>query len=178
MDQSDFDCLIEHYPRIRRAALVLSNGDTWDADDLAQETMLQAARGWRRFAGDSQVHTWLYSILLNQHRRRLRSRGRWWRSWMEWFDRQPHSADETPDGLLEREEWRKSIWSAVAELPQAQMQAVLLRYAENLSYEQIADVMHCPVGTVKSRLHHGLAALEKKLGKFEMAVTAEQPTHR
>ncbi|HET6878891.1 MAG TPA: sigma-70 family RNA polymerase sigma factor [Pirellulales bacterium] len=163
MDQSNFDRLIEHYPRIRRAALVLSNGNAWDADDLAQETMLQAARGWRSFAGASQDHTWLYSILLNLHRRKLRSKGRWWRAWMEWLERRPN-AEELPDERLANDEWRTTIWSAVAKLPQVQMQTVLLRYAEELTYEQIAEVMRCPVGTVKSRLHHALSALEKMLG--------------
>lgn len=164
MDQRDFDGLTEHYPRIRRAALVLSNGNAWEADDLAQETMLQAARGWHTFAGQSQVHTWLYSILLNQHRRRLRTRGRWWRTWMAWLDRKPRADDDSPDAQLVAEEWRNSLWSAVAELPEAQRQTILLRYSEELSYEQIAAVLRCPVGTVKSRLHHGLAALAKKLG--------------
>jgi RNA polymerase sigma-70 factor (ECF subfamily) len=169
MNQSDFDCLIEHYPRIRRAALVLSHGNVWDADDLAQETMLHAARGWRTFAGASQVHTWLYSILLNQHRRRLRTDGRWWRSWKAWFERKPHSEHDSPDWRMQAEEWRQTIWSAVAELPEVQKQTVLLRYAEELSYEQIAEILRCPVGTVKSRLHHGLSSLERKLGKGEAA---------
>lgn len=177
MDQSDFDRLIEHYPRIRRAALVLSNGKPWDADDLAQETMLQAARGWRSFAGASQVHTWLYSILLNQHRRKLRSKGRWWRAWMEWFERRPH-ADELPEDRLANDEWRTTIWSAVAKLPEAQKQTVLLRYAEELSYEQIAEVMRCPVGTVKSRLHHALAALERMLGNDDASATLAGAANR
>jgi RNA polymerase sigma-70 factor (ECF subfamily) len=160
---SDFEPLIEHYPRIRRAALMLANGNAWDADDLAQETMLHAARGWPAFAGASQVHTWLYSILLNQHRKRLRSSGRWWRSWTEWFERRP-PADDSPQKQIEADEWRRSLWAAVAELPEPQKQAVVLRYAEELTYEQIAEVLGCPLGTVKSRLHHGLAGLAKKLG--------------
>jgi RNA polymerase sigma-70 factor (ECF subfamily) len=97
---------------------------------------------------------------------RLRSKGRWWRSWIEWFERQPRAPTDRPDENLEVDEWRSTLWSAVGELPEPQKQAVLLRYAEDLSYEQIAAVLHCPVGTVKSRLHHGLAALQRKLGKF------------
>ncbi|HWB12391.1 MAG TPA: sigma-70 family RNA polymerase sigma factor [Pirellulales bacterium] len=163
MDPSNFEPLIEHYPRIRRAALVLSNGNAWDADDLAQETMLHAARGWHTFAGASQLHTWLYSILLNQHRKRLRSSGRWWRLWIEWFERRP-PAEDSPQKQVEADEWRRSLWAAVAELPEPQKQAVVLRYAEELTYEQIAEVLNCPLGTVKSRLHHGLAGLTRKLG--------------
>ena len=163
VDEGDFDELIEHYPRIRRAALVLSSGNAWDADDLAQETMLQAARGWRNFSGKSQVHTWLYSIFLNQHRRRLRTAGRWWRTWTTWFERQPQ-CDPSPQAALEADEWRQTLWSAVGELPEVQKQAVVLRWAEELSYDEIAQVLDCPIGTVKSRLHHALAALAKKLG--------------
>jgi RNA polymerase sigma-70 factor (ECF subfamily) len=177
VSQGDFDCLIEHYPRIRRAALVLSNGNAWDADDLAQETMLQAARGWRSFAGSSQVHTWLYSILLNLHRRRLRTAGRWWRTWMVWFERKPMEHD-SPEWQIEAEEWRQTLWSAVAELPEPQKQAVVLRYAEELSYDEIAEVLRCPIGTVKSRLHHGLAALAKKLGSGAMATALAEAMNR
>ena len=163
MDESDFQSLIaSHYPRIRRAALVLSGGNAWDADDLAQETMLQAARGWRGFSGGSRLDTWLFAILLNLHRRRLRSVERGWRVWLGWFARRP-AVDERPERGLQAEEWRESLWSAVAELPEPQKQAVLLRYAEDFSYEAIAEVLGCPIGTVKSRLHHALAALEKKL---------------
>ncbi|HVA46822.1 MAG TPA: sigma-70 family RNA polymerase sigma factor [Pirellulales bacterium] len=178
MDERDFDCLIEHYPRIRRAALMLSNVDAWEADDLAQETMLQAARGWHAFNGASQVHTWLYSILLNQHRRRLRSKGRWWRSWMAWFDQKPGRHDAAPDKQIVAEEWRQSLWSAVAELPEAQKQAILLRYSEDFSYEQIAQVLQCPLGTVKSRLHHGLRALAKKLQNGDAAAAFAELTNR
>lgn len=178
MDQRDVDCLTEHYPRIRRAALMLSNGNCWEADDLAQETMLQAARGWHTFAGASQVHTWLYSILLNQHRRRLRTKGRWWRTWMAWFEGRPGSRDASPDEHLLAEEWRHSLWSAVAELPDAQKQAILLRYSEELSYEQIAEMLRCPVGTVKSRLHHGLAALAKRLRDGDSAAHLMEAINR
>lgn len=178
MDQRDFDGLTEHYPRIRRAALMLSNGNAWEADDLAQETMLQAARGWHTFAGQSQVHTWLYSILLNQHRRRLRTKSRWWRTWMAWFEGKPRDDEVLPGDRLVADEWRTSLWSAVAELPEGQKQAVLLRYSEELSYEQIADVLRCPLGTVKSRLHHGLAALAKKLASAELPANLAETIER
>jgi RNA polymerase sigma-70 factor, ECF subfamily len=169
VDDNDFQGLIaSHYPRIRRAALVLSGGNDWDADDLAQETMLQAARGWRRFSGRSRPETWLFAILLNLHRRRLRSAERGWRVWLGWFAARP-TVDERPDHKLQAEEWGRSLWSAVAELPEPQKQAVLLRYAEDFSYQAIADVLGCPIGTVKSRLHHALAALEQKLSAREPA---------
>lgn len=157
-----------HYPRIRRAALLLSNGNAWDADDLAQETLLHAARGWSRFNAASKVQTWLYSILLNQHQRRHRSNRRLWRRWLRWFERkaQNESADR-PESALVAEEWRNSLWSAVALLPEAQREAVVLRFAEGFAYDEIAEVLGCPIGTVKSRLHHALAALHRQLAEPE-----------
>lgn len=164
MEETDLESLVEAcYPRILRAALVMT-GSRWEADDLAQETFLQAMRSWRRFAGQSRVDTWLYSILLNLHRKRLRSAGRRWQRWLRWFQRtRPTSAADSPDRQLLQEEWRESLWAAVARLPEPQQHAVVLRYSEGLAYEEIAEVLRCPVGTVKSRLHHALAALEKEL---------------
>lgn len=153
-----------HYPRIRRAALLLSNGRAWEADDLAQETLLQAAQGWSRFNGASRTETWLYSILLNQHRRRQRSGRRLWRRWLGWLERSPRDASAgAPDARLVAEEWQSSLWSAVALLPERQREAVVLRFAEGLTYVEIALVLKCPIGTVKSRLHQALATLQKDL---------------
>jgi RNA polymerase sigma-70 factor (ECF subfamily) len=121
-------------------------------------------RSWRRFAGGSRVDTWLYSILLNQHRKRLRSARRRWQRWLQWFHRTPPTGRaDSPDRQLLQEEWRQTLWAAVARLPEPQRHAVVLRYSEGLAYEEIAEVLCCPVGTVKSRLHHALAALEKQL---------------
>ncbi len=157
-----------HYPRIRRAALLLSNGNSWDAEDLAQETILQAARGWSRFNGASRAETWLYSILLNQHRRRLRSGKRLWRRWLSWLERNPpDEAAGAPETRILAEEWQASLWAAVALLPESQREAVVLRYAEDLTYEEIAQVLKCPIGTVKSRLHHALGTLQKDLNKHD-----------
>ncbi len=168
-----------HYPRIRRAALFLSNGNGWDADDLAQETLLQAARGWARFSGSDRVGTWLYTILLNQHRRKLRSAGRMWRRCLGWLAQNPETTfNHGPDERLLSEEWQSTLWSAVARLPEPQRHALVLRYAEELSCEQIAEVLGCPIGTVKSRLHHALAALAKNLSSEDLArpsVTTKQP---
>ncbi len=152
-----------HYARIYRAALLMT-GSAWDADDLAQETFLQALSGLDRFAAESRVGTWLYAILVNQHRRQIRGRTRLWRRWQRWLDRGPRqTGDESPDRRMLLEEWQQSLWRAVAELPAPQRHALVLRYSEGLTYGRIAAVLGCPEGTVKSRLHHALAALQEKL---------------
>lgn len=161
----EFETLIErHYPRIRRAAMLLT-GDAWDAEDLAQETFLQAMQGWHRFAPTHRVETWLYAILVNLDRKRRRRHVRGWRQIAKWFARQDSDTDRlSPSYAVEVQEWRKSVWRAVASLPERQQHVIVLRYAEGLSYEEIAKVMDCPTGTVKSRLHHGLGALRNRLG--------------
>ncbi|MBS0260632.1 MAG: RNA polymerase sigma factor [Planctomycetes bacterium] len=165
MDEQDFeDTIAAIYPRIRRAALLLCQGNVWDADDLAQETLLQAADGWSRFRGHSRVETWLYAILMNQHRRRRRSAQRILRRWLGWLENRGQQANrEAPDAGLLATEWKAELWDAVSKLPEAQRETVVLRFAEGLSYEDIAQVLKCPLGTVKSRLHLALGALEKGL---------------
>ncbi len=154
----------QHFARIHRAALVLT-GNPWDADDLAQETFLVLARGADRFAGRSAVYTWLYGILLNLERRERRQTGTRRRKLQvlwgnEAAEDRAAPAAETP---LEVAEWKKSLWAKVAELPDGQRQALVLRFSERLSYEEIAVVLECPLGTVKSRIFNGLASLRELL---------------
>ena len=170
MEEAGLESLVaESYPRILRAALVLT-GNRWDAEDLAQETFLQAIRSWRRFRGKSRADTWLYAILLNRHRSRLRSIRRRRQGWLRWLRRAPARREaDPPDASIEWEEWRDTLWAEVARLSQPQQHAIVLRYSEGLTYEEIAEVLRCPIGTVKSRLHHGLAALGRNLAEDEAA---------
>lgn len=173
VDKADFQTLIErHYAFVLRAALALA-GRACEADDLAQETFLQALRSWQRFDGRSSPRTWLYAILLRVHRKRLRAATRAWRRWLTWFERRhAHAVNHDPDRQILADEWKTSLWSAVAQLPEAQQHALVLRYSEELSYEEIAEVLACPVGTVKSRIHHGLEGLKRRLGDIEPPETA------
>jgi RNA polymerase sigma-70 factor (ECF subfamily) len=184
VSQIDFESLVErHYGRIHRAALVMT-GNVWEADDLAQETFLEALRSLKRFSGNSRIETWLYAILINQHRRRLRTRLRSERRvlrWVHWVWRRPE--DARPEEALELEEWRESVWRHVAQLPEPQRHAIVLRYSEELSYEEIAQALGCPVGTVKSRLHHALASLratfhESPNGRTPRGESPRSPQHR
>lgn len=152
----------EYFERIHRAALVLT-GNPWDADDLAQETFLVLARQPHRFAGRSRIFTWLYGILLNLERRERRRRSTRQRGLRVVSERrQDEGRNEIPAVChLEVDEWKASLWSRVAELPDGQRQTLVLRFSEGLSYEEIAQTLQCPVGTVKSRLFHGLANLRK-----------------
>jgi RNA polymerase sigma-70 factor (ECF subfamily) len=79
---------------------------------------------------------------------------------------------ETP---LVATEWKKSLWAHVHQLPEGQRQSLVLRFSEELKYEQIATILQCPVGTVKSRIFHGLLALKKSLGQSEATAPPAHP---
>ncbi len=153
-----------YFARIHRAAIVLC-GNPWDADDLAQETFLVLARQSDRFEGRSAIYTWLYGILLNLDRRERRRYGLRRRKLRVLWDNQPAEDAAAPgaDAAAEVAEWKKSLWARVARLPDGQRQALVLRFSEGLRYEEIAEVMECPLGTVKSRIFHGLAGLRRIL---------------
>ncbi len=174
-----FESIVEqNYSRVLRTAFVLT-GNAWEAEDLAQETFLQALRARKRFAERSQASTWLHAILLNLYRKGLRADRRRKRRWLSWLQKSSKSVSEAPDQDIERREWQASLWSKVASLPEPQRLAIVLRYAEGMTNGQIAEVLDCPIGTVKSRLHHGLAALQKKLGDRNSTThnTASQQTN-
>ncbi len=153
-----------YFDRIHRAALVLC-GNPWDADDLAQETFLILARQGGSFEGRSSIYTWLYGILLNLDRRERRRWGMRRRKLRVVWDSQPAPEAVSPraDAAAEVKEWKNSLWGRVAQLPEGQRQALVLRFSEGLRYEEIAEAMDCPLGTVKSRIFHGLAALRRVL---------------
>jgi RNA polymerase sigma-70 factor (ECF subfamily) len=154
----------QHFARIHRAALVLC-GNPWDADDLAQETFLVLSRQGNNFEGRSSLYTWLYGILLNLDRRERRRFGMRRRKLRVLWDNQLANVGTTPgaDAFAEVAEWKRSLWARVAKLPDGQRQALVLRFSEGLRYEEIAEVLECPLGTVKSRIFHGLAGLRRIL---------------
>ncbi len=152
----------DYFPRIHRAALVLC-GNPWDADDLAQETFLVLAQQSGRFRGDSQLFTYLYGILLNLDRRERRRHGTRRRALQVMQNEMPQSRYILPaaETAVEVSEWKRSLWSRVAQLPEAQRETLVLRFSEQLRYDEIATVLECPLGTVKSRIFNGLKTLRQ-----------------
>lgn len=168
----------DYYRRIHRAALVMT-GNPSDADDLAQDTFLEAARSAHRFAGRATAYTWLYAILLNQERRRRRRNRTWWRRLQSlWQSSTPsHGTDAAADRPLQVREWLDGLWRHVGRLPERQRHAMTLRYSESLTYEEIASVLDCPAGTAKSHVHHGLKTLRELLKgtEYELATENDGP---
>ncbi|PQO30180.1 RNA polymerase sigma factor [Blastopirellula marina] len=150
-----------YFDRIHRAALLMC-GNAWDADDLAQEVFLIVANDPTKFEGRSSPYTYLYGILLNLERRLRRKRRMHQEKTEKLAQRQDGpAAAVAADVPVVSEEWKRSLWSLASELPDGQRQAIVLRFGEELPYQEIADILGCPLGTVKSRIFHGLGTLRK-----------------
>jgi RNA polymerase sigma-70 factor (ECF subfamily) len=147
--------------------LVRMLGDRAEAEDVTQEVFLAFHRALPAFRGDSKISTWLFRIAKNHCLNRLKYLGR------RGADRhvEIEAADdpsrdegpERPDRALERRRQDERVQAAIAALPEEQRLVVVLREIEGLSYEEIADVLEQPEGTVKSRLHRARLALAKSL---------------
>ena len=130
------------------------------------------ARKADRFEGRSSLYTWLYGILLNLVRRERRSYGVRRDKLRVLWDNESNRPKNIPaaETSIEVAEWKRSLWSYVARLPEGQRDALVLRFSEHLAYDEIAEVMGCPLGTVKSRIFHGLASLREMLSREEADV--------
>ncbi len=171
MKPLDIEAITEQYfARIHRAALVLC-GNPWDADDLAQETFLILARQHDQFQQRSSIYTYLYGILLNLDRRERRRHAMRRKKLKVLWDNGAGSDRTTPaaDTPAEVAEWKQSLWAWVDKLPDGQRHSLVLRFSEGLRYDEIAEALGCPLGTVKSRIFHGLAALKRLMEEEESA---------
>lgn len=166
-----------HQDRLLRQALALC-GNSAAAEDLVAETMIEAWRCLPRFRGDCRFSTWLYGILLHRHQkaqRRAACRPVAWASLIPavterlvaWYEGRI-SEERTPAEVLVRGENYALVRDMVASLPPKQCAVLCLRFFEDASLEEIASVLGCAVGTVKSRLHHGLERLRRHPGMVNL----------
>ena len=141
-----------------------------EIDDVVQEAFIKAYRALPRFRGESAFYTWLYRIAINTAKNYLVARGR--RppdvdvdaSDAEHFDGGDALRDlENPENSLARDELERAINAAISALPDDLRSAVTLREFDGLSYEQIAEVMDCPVGTVRSRIFRAREAIDSRI---------------
>jgi RNA polymerase sigma-70 factor (ECF subfamily) len=163
----------QHYPRLWSSVQRILNDPTL-SDDIVQEAFIKAHRDIRRFAGQSQLGTWLYRIAVNQALDAIRKKQRTDR-WLSFLS--PISDDETkpsmPEGKvpsaaslgLEHGELRETIARAMAELSVEHRAVVQLRLVDEMSLEETSRLLRCKPGTVNSRLHYACEHLRRKLGK-------------
>lgn len=175
-DAAAFEALVTAYrDRVYRLALRLC-GNEADADEAAQEAFLAAWRGLPNFRGESRFSTWLYQLvnhatidLLRREKRRVITGD------IDEVDT-PDTAP-SPHQTAERNEQRQAVRRAVLALPPEQRQVVVLRFMEELSYEEIGAALHLPTGTVKSRLNRAKAALREILSQQGNLFGAETVIH-
>ncbi|MCZ6709500.1 MAG: RNA polymerase sigma factor RpoE [Gammaproteobacteria bacterium] len=144
--------------------------DREDVEDVAQETFIKAFRALPRFRGESAFYTWLYRIAINTAKNHLVARSR--RppgtdvdvedaEFMDGTDALRES--ESPESALARDELSAEIDLAISQLPDDLRSAVTLREFDGLTYEQIAKIMDCPVGTVRSRIFRAREAIDVRI---------------
>ncbi|WP_442915622.1 RNA polymerase sigma factor RpoE [Marinobacter sp. C2H3] len=169
-DRSAFDLLVLKYQS--RVAGIISRYvyDSQEVLDLTQETFVKAYRAIGRFRGDSAFYTWLYRIAVNTAKNYLDARGRRPQgsadvAEAEAFEEGARLRDPaSPERLLQREQLQQALSQAIAGLPEELRSAFLLREYDGLSYEDIARILDCPIGTVRSRIFRARDAVDRHLG--------------
>ena len=168
-DKIAFELLVRKY-QYRVIQLVSRLVGDGDAPDVAQESFIKAYRALNGFQRNSAFYTWLYRIAINTAKNHLVSRGRRPAGQdidvqeAETFGHTQHMSDvDTPEALLLSEEIKQHVEAAIAALPEDLRQAITLRELEGLSYDEIAEVMNCPIGTVRSRIFRAREAIDAVL---------------
>jgi RNA polymerase sigma-70 factor (ECF subfamily) len=169
-DKSAFDFLVIKY---QHKIIQLVNRyvkDPSEAQDVAQEAFIKAYRALGSFRGEATFYTWLYRIAINTAKNYLLSRARRNANYQvdiqeaEVLENAPQLQGlETPERLLLNQEIIDVINAAIDELPEEMRTAIILREFDGMSYEEIAEAMDCPVGTVRSRIFRAREAIDTKL---------------
>lgn len=177
-DKRAFDLLVLKYQHKIVAVVSRFIKDHSEVQDVTQEAFIKAYRALANFRGESAFYTWMYRIAINTAKNHLVSRSR-----------RPPSSDvdlddaefysgadmlrdnETPENQLFRDQLETAVHEAIRALPEDLRSAVTLREMEGLSYEEIAEVMGCPVGTVRSRIFRAREAIDRTI----QAVMAGEP---
>ncbi|MEM9385815.1 MAG: RNA polymerase sigma factor RpoE [Pseudomonadota bacterium] len=169
-DSTGFDLLVTKYQHKIVQLIRRYVHDPQESLDVAQEAFIKAFRALPNFRGDSAFYTWLYRIAINTAKNHLVAARRRPIDYdfdpqdQEQYDLQGRLKDvDTPEGLALTGEIRRTIERAIEELPEDLRTAIMLRELEGLSYEDIANAMDCPVGTVRSRIFRAREAISKHL---------------
>jgi RNA polymerase sigma-70 factor (ECF subfamily) len=169
-DSRAFDVLVLKYQHKIFGVISRYVRDMDEVQDVAQEAFIKAYKALPRFRGDSQFYTWLYRIAINTAKNHLVSRSRRPPGSdvdvedAEYYDGGEALRDiETPENALFGAELKAVVERAIKELPDDLRAAVTLREFDGLSYEDIAEIMDCPVGTVRSRIFRAREAIDKQV---------------
>ena len=170
-DLALFEELVERCQRQTYRVAYRLCGNHEDAQDLIQEALFEAYRNFGRFTPGTRFDRWLYRIMTNRHIDRIRRDGRLPTLSLDQGEEgnggeagwQVADAEADPAGQVLDEVLDERLENALGQLPPEYRQVVVLADIEELSYEEVARVVRCPVGTVRSRLHRGRALLRERL---------------
>jgi len=170
-DKQAFGLLVEKYRRKLMRLLSRMVRDNDEIEDIAQETFIKAYRALPQFRGDAAFYTWLYRIAVNTAKNYLAARGRGMLTVSDHAMNDEDEPDErlmaqdisTPETELLSKQVAIAVNQAVDALPEELRQAITLREIEGMSYEEIAEYMACPIGTVRSRIFRAREAIATKL---------------
>lgn len=172
-ERQAFDLLVLKYQRRIMRLLSRMVDDPAEVEDLAQEAFIKAWRALPQFRGESAFYTWLYRIAVNTARTALTARQRQpqaqAQSGLETTDGETFSPNDsltdhdTPESAAVSREIAHTVNLAIEDLPEDQRTAIVLREIEGMSYEEIARIMQCPIGTVRSRIYRAREAIAQRL---------------
>ena len=172
-DVSAYNILVIKYQH--KVAQIISKfvGNSADVNDVAQEAFIKAYKAINNFRGESSFYTWLYRIVVNAAKTYLESNSKR-KNHIDVDSEEFQSIDsqgvltsrESPDKIIEAQELQQVILSAMSELPEELRQAIMLREVEGMSYEDMADLLQIPIGTVRSRIFRARQFIEEKMSKF------------
>jgi RNA polymerase sigma-70 factor (ECF subfamily) len=173
-DRRAFEMLVVKYQRRIERLIARMVRDSDLVEDIAQETFIRAYRALPQFRGESAFYTWLYRIAVNSAKKALTDLKRdpvvtesafAMREEDDETSRGPAelSSGETPESLLASKEIAATVNAAIEDLSEDLRQAIVLREIEGLSYDEIAEAMNCPIGTVRSRIFRAREAIAERL---------------
>jgi RNA polymerase sigma-70 factor (ECF subfamily) len=170
-DKRAFELLVSKYQRKIFRLLSRLIRDPAEIEDVAQEAFIKAYRALPNFRGESAFYTWLYRIAINTAKNHLVAQGRRAPTTTETEVEDAENFDEadqlrdynTPDAMLLSRQVGEAVNRAIEKLPEDLRTAVVLRELEGLSYEEIAEAMNCPIGTVRSRIFRAREAIASEL---------------
>jgi RNA polymerase sigma-70 factor (ECF subfamily) len=159
-DKKSYEQLVLRHEKFLMKVIARMTRDLDAAEDIVQETFIKAYRRLSSFEGRSSFRSWLYQIAVNTARNRFR------RSHQESInlDHYDVAVENTMEGQMIWSDVREVLRRQIEQLPERQRQALSLRVFEDLSFQQIAEIMDCPYDTAKANYRHALMKLKEKLG--------------
>ena len=171
-DKRAFDLLVVKYQRKLARLVSQFVRDSAAVEDVTQEAFIKAYKALPTFRGESAVYTWLYRIGINTAKNYLVSQGRRAPTTVDGFDNEDAENFEdggklremnTPESELMSKQIAQTVNQTLSTLPEELRTAIVLREIDGLSYEEIADAMNCPIGTVRSRIFRAREAISEEL---------------